>query len=125
MAHYLAKVAQEFTSSATKPGDQRPFEAPAHFRRIRASKGLLPPRRRVKWTMHTDESTGEIEWQLVEKELDEPGDWTGVLSPLPLSTFTLRDPRWTDVADAWAYQALAARARARRGKRRCVALACS
>lgn len=121
MAHYLAKVAQEFTSSESKPGDQRPFEAPAHFRRIRASKGLLPTRRRVTWKRSTDFETGEDSWMLVEKELDDAGAYTGVLSPLPLATFSDRAPGWTDVADAWEYQSNARAARRRRKQNSCKA----
>lgn len=41
MAGYLTKLARELTGAAKK--DQAPVEAPPHFRRLRASRGLLPP----------------------------------------------------------------------------------
>lgn len=40
MAGYLVKLARELTGSARK--DQVPVDAPSHFRRLRASRGLLP-----------------------------------------------------------------------------------
>lgn len=40
MAGYLTKLARELTGSAVK--DQTPYNAPPHFRRLRASHGLLP-----------------------------------------------------------------------------------
>jgi len=42
MAGYLVKLANELTGAAIK--SQLPLNAPRHFRRLRASKGLLPPR---------------------------------------------------------------------------------
>lgn len=56
MAAYLLKLAKELTGAAEKKGDQSPIDAPRHFRRIRASRGLLPK----------SESSGE---------------WTGKLIP--------------------------------------------
>jgi hypothetical protein len=46
------KLAGELTRSALKPGDQTPISAPIGFRRIRASRGILPPRYRGNpaWT---------------------------------------------------------------------------
>jgi len=41
-AHYMTKLAMELTGSVTK--DQTPTNAPKHFRRLRASVGLLPKR---------------------------------------------------------------------------------
>lgn len=41
MAGYLTKLAMELTGAG--PKDQVPRNAPPHFRRIRASRGLLPP----------------------------------------------------------------------------------
>jgi hypothetical protein len=41
MAGYLVKLARELTGAAVK--DQVPVNAPSHFRRLRASQGLLPP----------------------------------------------------------------------------------
>jgi len=43
-ANYLTKLTQELTGAGVK--SQVPVNAPRHFRRIRASKGLLPPRRK-------------------------------------------------------------------------------
>lgn len=140
MAAYLTKVSHEFTSSSTKKGDQRPFEAPPHFRRVRASRELLPKRTKVSWQSTLDEATGEEKLELVERPIDkrkrciecadlpEPcgkcldnwGPWSGILSPKPLDSFTLHAPTWTDVADAIDYQAKAARSRQRKK-----ALACS
>lgn len=40
MAGYLVKLARELTGADLK--NQIPTDAPAHFRRIRASRGLLP-----------------------------------------------------------------------------------
>lgn len=40
LAGYLTKLANELTDSSTK--NQVPVDAPPHFRRIRASRGLLP-----------------------------------------------------------------------------------
>lgn len=42
MAGYLTKLGLELTGQAVK--DQVPVNAPRHFRRIRASRGTLPPR---------------------------------------------------------------------------------
>jgi hypothetical protein len=41
MAGYLVKLASELVGADAK--NQIPFDAPPHFRRLRASKGLLPP----------------------------------------------------------------------------------
>lgn len=41
MAGYLVKLARELTGAGAK--DQTPTNAPRHFRRLRASRGLLPP----------------------------------------------------------------------------------
>jgi hypothetical protein len=48
MAGYLVKLARELTGAGNK--DQIPWDAPPHFRRIRASRGLLPPVRRSELT---------------------------------------------------------------------------
>jgi hypothetical protein len=42
LAGYLTKLAAELTDSAGK--NQVPVDAPPHFRRIRASRGILPPK---------------------------------------------------------------------------------
>lgn len=41
MAGYLLKLADELVGAPAK--SQVPYDAPAHFRRLRASPGLLPP----------------------------------------------------------------------------------
>lgn len=52
MAGYLVKLAREITGAAQK--DQTPTRAPRHFRRLRASRGLLPK-------VHKNEAiTGEL-----------------------------------------------------------------
>lgn len=52
MAGYLVKLATELVGAANKKGDQSPVQAPRHFRRIRASRGLLPagPKGTGDWT---------------------------------------------------------------------------
>lgn len=54
MAGYLTKLARELTGSSAK--DQTPTNAPAHFRRLRASQGLLPR------PFKDEELTGKL-WQ--------------------------------------------------------------
>ena len=44
MAGYLTKLARELTGAGVK--SQVPVNAPRHFRRIRASAKLLPPRKK-------------------------------------------------------------------------------
>lgn len=44
MAGYLTKLSRELTGASAK--GQTPFDAPPHFRRLRASRGLLPPIRK-------------------------------------------------------------------------------
>lgn len=86
MAAYLAKVCGEMTRSNLKHGDQLPRGAPRHFRRLRASRGLLPVR-----------SKGDP-------------SWTGVFAPVAPGAFADREtgeiaPGWSDVhrahAAAW------------------------
>lgn len=57
MAGYLCKLSAELVGAAGKKGDQSPVQAPPHFRRFRASRGLLPPPPKGK------------------------GEWTGTLLP--------------------------------------------
>lgn len=79
MAAYLTKVAGELCRAYLKAGDQRPIGAPRHWRRIRASRGLLPPRPKgdPEWTgilatrapsNYADPVTGEqvATWEDVE-----------------------------------------------------------
>ena len=49
MAGYLIKLARELTGAVGgAKSDQAPVDAPRHFRRIRASRGLLPPQKAGK-----------------------------------------------------------------------------
>lgn len=48
MAGYLTKLARELTGASQK--GQIPIDAPPHFRRLRASRGLLPPAIKSDWT---------------------------------------------------------------------------
>jgi hypothetical protein len=72
MAGYLVKLARELTGSsneATK-GYQSPLNAPRHFRRIRASRGVLPP-------IPTGELTGMLQTiplDLEQPDVHRPGD---------------------------------------------------
>lgn len=59
MSNYLLKLAKELTGATSKKGGQSPVNAPRHFRRIRASRGLLPPAAKSS------------------------GEWTGQLLTLP------------------------------------------
>lgn len=69
MAGYLVKLAQELTGAASKHGDQAPLMAPKRFRRIRASRGLLPAR-----VAGAGELTGTIlpnaSWANLERRMD-------------------------------------------------------
>lgn len=102
---YLVKVADEMSRATFKTGNQSPIGAPPHFRRLRTSRGLLPPRTRCSYQERVDDETGEVTSWLEEKRVDAPSDWTGVLSPRPQSEFETREPTWTEVADAWEFQA--------------------
>lgn len=55
MAGYFTKLARELTGTASK--DQTPYNAPPHFRRLRASVGFLPPPYR------DDQVTGELRFR--------------------------------------------------------------
>jgi hypothetical protein len=102
---YLVKVADEMSRATLKDGDQRPLGAPPHFRRIRTSRGLLPPRTRAVYQERIDERTGEVHRWLAEKPIDAPSTYSGVLSPHPPESFEGRTIGWgTDVADAWEFQ---------------------
>jgi len=103
---YLVKIADEISRSTFKTGDQRPLGAPPHFRRIRASRGLLPPRTRAVYQERVDDRTGEVRRWLAEKPVDAGSTYSGVLSPHPPESFEGRHIGWgTDVADAWEFQA--------------------
>lgn len=75
LAGYLVKLANELVGAGSKKGEQSPMDAPRHFRRIRASRGLLPKpyagRSREGWTgalarwrsvetAHPARKTGEV-----------------------------------------------------------------
>lgn len=67
MAHYLTKAAHDLGASRYKAGDQTPIGAPPHFRRIRASQGLLEPAREKGsglWTgvITRDRIDGPVAW---------------------------------------------------------------
>lgn len=111
MAAYLVKVAEEFSRSAFKVGDQRPLGAPRHFRRMRASRGLLPARKRFAMAEHVDERTGEVTWTPREASIPSRGMWTAILANVPYDRFDDRAPTWTDVAEAREFQYLAAKRR--------------
>lgn len=80
MAAYLTKAAHDLAGARWKDGDQTPIGAPPHFRRFRASRGLLPPRAKPDpgWTGilskrsvddHLDRMTGEL-W-IDGRDIDE------------------------------------------------------
>jgi hypothetical protein len=48
IAGYLTKLSRELTGAG--PKGQIPIDAPRHFRRLRASRKTLPPRRKSDWT---------------------------------------------------------------------------
>jgi hypothetical protein len=68
MAGYLVKTAMELTGAG--PKNQIPINAPRHFRRLRASKGLLPKR-------HKDEhKTGAlVKLPVDELEIADDGSY--------------------------------------------------
>jgi hypothetical protein len=111
MAAYLVKVAHEFSSARFKVGDQRPLGAPRHFRRLRASRGLLPPRTRAIAVEEVDRATGEVSYSMRARALDAPSSWSAVLANVPVESFDAREPTWTDVADAREFQYRAAKRR--------------
>ena len=112
VAAYLVKVAEEFSRSSFKDGDQRPLGAPPHFRRLRASRGLLGTRCRPVWVETIDRDTGEVSGELRPRPLDaRSGSWTAVLANVPTDRWKEREPGWNDVADARAFQYLAQKRR--------------
>lgn len=66
MAWYLAKAAHDLGASRFKRGDQTPIGAPPHFRRLRASRGLMPPRPKPSglWTgtLARERIDGDVTW---------------------------------------------------------------
>jgi hypothetical protein len=68
MAGYLVKLTRELTGAG--PKNQIPVNAPRHFRRLRASKGLLPPRKK------NDHVTGAlVKIPIDELEIDDDGNY--------------------------------------------------
>jgi len=55
MAGYMTKLARELVGANQK--GQIPFDAPPHFRRLRATRGLLPK------VVKSDEWTGAMQWE--------------------------------------------------------------
>lgn len=82
IAAYLAKAAQDLSAARWKAGDQTPIGAPPHFRRVRASRGLLPP---------VPEPDPFVEGILVPKRPDEIP-----LVPHVATGEGLVDPAWLD-----------------------------
>ena len=95
LAWYLAKIAHELSSAALKAADQTPIMAPAHFRRFRGSKGLIPKPVKYSWLRHVDEATGQITFDVRARNPDRESEWTGIVSPAPPGTFDERLPTWT------------------------------
>lgn len=66
MAAYLAKAAHDLGATRYKAGDQTPIGAPPHFRRLRASKGLLEARPKPDglWTgtLARERIDGAVSW---------------------------------------------------------------
>lgn len=68
MAGYLVKLARELTGAGVK--NQIPVNAPRHFRRLRASKGLLPKRHK------NEHVTGAlVKMPIDELEIDDDGNY--------------------------------------------------
>ena len=95
LAWYLAKIAHELSSAALKAADQTPIMAPAHFRRFRGSKGLIPKPVKYSWIRHVDEATGQITFDIRARNPERESEWTGIVSPAPPGTFDERLPTWT------------------------------
>ena len=82
MAGYMTKLSRELTGASRK--DQVPVNAPRHFRRLRASRGLLPSAysHAGVWTGRMiQKSVGEIRqheriWGLDIEALANPNLWT-------------------------------------------------
>lgn len=106
VAAYMGKIAKELSSARLKQGDQTPIGAPSHFRRIRASHGLLGVRVRCRYQERVDERTGEFTSWIEEKAVGASSEYSGVLSPQSPEEFEARAPGWgVDVARAWEFQA--------------------
>ena len=90
VACYLAKVAREIAATMWKEGDQRPLNAPPHFRRIRASKGLLPTAKEaIRW----DPIRG---WYTPTPA--EEGQWEGVVLNRKFEDVDPAGISWTDLS---------------------------
>lgn len=88
MAHYLVKAAHDLSAARWKAGNQSPIGAPPHFRRYRASRGLLPARP------------------------ESEGVWSGAIARQPPSAFVDRSTGEMVVSNAAVIQALDAREKA-------------
>lgn len=71
IAAYLAKAAQDLSGARWKAGDQTPIGAPPHFRRLRSSKGLLPPVEDDEHTTGILVRTDEVEIPMIPSATGE------------------------------------------------------
>lgn len=87
LAGYLTKLSRELTGAGVK--NQVPVQAPPHFRRLRASRGLLPP-------VHKSDFTGRLVQAPLESFVTVAGsDQSGLhaTSRLAIGRGDLRQPR--------------------------------
>lgn len=93
VANYMAKVAREIGSTLWKQtgngGDQRPLNAPPHFRRIRSSRGLVPT---AKAALRWDQCEG---WRQL---VDDPGQYEGVLLRTAIEDLDQASVTWSSLA---------------------------
>ena len=87
-ACYLGKVAREIGATMWKQGDQRPLNAPRHFRRIRSSRGLLPV---ADADLRWDQCRG---WYQLERD---GGLYEGVLVPRKIEDVNVEKLTWSDL----------------------------
>jgi hypothetical protein len=101
VACYLAKVAREIGATLWKAtgngGDQRPLNAPPHFRRIRSSRALLPT---AKAALRWDECQG---WHEIQ---GASGQYEGVLVPTAIENIDPAAVTWSSLAPLLARRVL-------------------
>lgn len=95
LAAYLAKVCHDLSAANLKAGDQTPIGAPTHFRRVRASRGLLPPPFRYRKIETVNEQTGELDYALRRRQEGTEGEWTGILAPRDFAEYRDRELTWS------------------------------